>query len=94
VPIEASSPSFSLEICSLPPQLTIYEWYIGLALLSLAGIFYSTIRRHARMGVYQRISGSSSNYHSSLKHAAGMFKELLVVVLSFYALVILLTYYF
>ena len=93
-PIDVSLPSFSLEICSLPAQLTIYEWYIALALLSLAGIFYSTMRWQTRMGVYQRISGSSSNYQSFIKHALGMMKELLLVVLSFYAIVMLLTYYF
>jgi hypothetical protein len=43
IPI-ADTPSFELSVCSLPPQLHIYIWYLTLFIFTLLGIFITSVK--------------------------------------------------
>jgi hypothetical protein len=94
-PLTPQSPSFSLEICSLPAQLQIYEWYIVLAIMTFFNIAHAAWKWRTRIRSYQAVTGAVSiQYRSFSMYFLGKAKELLVVVLSFYATILLFTYYF
>jgi ethanolamine phosphate phosphodiesterase len=86
-PYLPNSPSFDLDVCSLPPQLFIYFWYIAFTFISILG----TVRSlwNTRYKFVSRHELNDPKRFGFTLFALKTVAEMLVIVLSYYLVIIL-----